>query len=543
RPAEGNCEVVVIADATLEKIIEKFRDTRYRNRIAVFHFAGHANDYAIQLETKFRESHPLYASGFAEYLSTKKNLQLIFLNACSTFDQAELFIQQGIPNAIVTETEVGDITAVEVAIQFYTSLYAGNTIEEAYQEAVFLIGEQKALKTRSLGSDAPPPSRREHPWRYLSDQSRKEAGTWSIGKALNEPLYGIPDLPTKPLPHQPFPGPDSYDSNWANVFWGREEEIRTVYQKLTAVNGSRLLLVYGASGVGKSSLLLAGVLPRLEGAKCFRLEEGKMGADWLTQKKELGANWTYLVVDGLRQVDRDLVADLLQLMELHPNRKIVLSMRTAYRPQWEAALSNQPYDSYYLPPITWRGMATFLEQLGHNYSVDIEEHLVDRMAGVLLRDGSAPVTPFFQMGLQRLFQQAKAQDNTRPQLCWEQYLELCKTKWCPQFLIQQIEQANPAAAASGLTINLLYDCVVLYQKKDFITETQLKDKYPALQSEWEQFKEQLIVHRLLSEPATNQLDDTQRLRIAHQQLVLPLIDLASQSNRPGQVVKQLLQQL
>ena len=47
------------------------------------------------------------------------------------------------------------------------------------------------------------------------------------------------------------------DHEW---FFGREREIALITANLKA---SRLTLLYGASGVGKSSVLLAGVLPHL----------------------------------------------------------------------------------------------------------------------------------------------------------------------------------------------------------------------------------------------------------------------------------------
>ena len=57
---------------------------------------------------------------------------------------------------------------------------------------------------------------------------------------------------------------DFYDSDDASVFFGRQQEI----QELSAlIQARRLVLLYGASGVGKTSLLLAGVVPSLESSQ------------------------------------------------------------------------------------------------------------------------------------------------------------------------------------------------------------------------------------------------------------------------------------
>lgn len=65
----------------------------------------------------------------------------------------------------------------------------------------------------------------------------------------------------------PYPGICSFDREDAAVYFGRDAEIREVIEKLEArrvQGGKRLVLILGASGSGKSSLLKAGVLPLLE---------------------------------------------------------------------------------------------------------------------------------------------------------------------------------------------------------------------------------------------------------------------------------------
>lgn len=65
----------------------------------------------------------------------------------------------------------------------------------------------------------------------------------------------------------PYPGIQAFDRDDAAIFFGRDPEVREVCERLEAhrVHASkRLVLILGASGSGKSSLLRAGVLPRLE---------------------------------------------------------------------------------------------------------------------------------------------------------------------------------------------------------------------------------------------------------------------------------------
>jgi WD40 repeat protein len=64
----------------------------------------------------------------------------------------------------------------------------------------------------------------------------------------------------------PYPGLPAFEEEDAAIYFGRDDDIRHLIERLTArrtLGGARLLVLLGASGSGKSSLLRAGVLPRL----------------------------------------------------------------------------------------------------------------------------------------------------------------------------------------------------------------------------------------------------------------------------------------
>ncbi|MFD9122293.1 NACHT and WD repeat domain-containing protein [Streptomyces bottropensis] len=75
----------------------------------------------------------------------------------------------------------------------------------------------------------------------------------------------------------PYRGLKSYDSDYAQVFFGRELLVKRVLSELEAVRGKGgTILLTGASGTGKSSLLKAGVVPALRAGKL------PGSADWPT---------------------------------------------------------------------------------------------------------------------------------------------------------------------------------------------------------------------------------------------------------------------
>jgi hypothetical protein len=96
------------------------------------------------------------------------------------------------------------------------------------------------------------------------DLTRNEEEGWErLHRGLEAAGLGD-DLPFDP--ERPYPGLSAFDAADAGVFFGREEEQAALLETLERMrrrSEPRLALVLGASGSGKSSLVRAGVLPRL----------------------------------------------------------------------------------------------------------------------------------------------------------------------------------------------------------------------------------------------------------------------------------------
>jgi ABC-type transport system involved in cytochrome bd biosynthesis fused ATPase/permease subunit len=57
-----------------------------------------------------------------------------------------------------------------------------------------------------------------------------------------------------------YPGAQSFSENQQNIFFGRENEVEEI---LDLIRLEKHLVIYGKSGMGKSSLLNAGLVPRI----------------------------------------------------------------------------------------------------------------------------------------------------------------------------------------------------------------------------------------------------------------------------------------
>ena len=102
---------------------------------------------------------------------------------------------------------------------------------------------------------------------YLDLTKNKEEGLQQLYEQLRQVALdsqgGFPWDKTR----SPFPGLMYFTEEDAAIFFGRDDDVRRVIERLNArrtQGGARLIALLGASGSGKSSLLRAGVLPRMK---------------------------------------------------------------------------------------------------------------------------------------------------------------------------------------------------------------------------------------------------------------------------------------
>ena len=151
----GHCELVIEPYAKIDSILATFDDERYRNRIAVFHFAGHTDSYELLLQDANGQPAAADAGGLAAYLAHQRGLQLVFLNGCSNQPQVQGLLDAGVAVVIATSMAISDQVATEFAARFYQFLVGGDAIDVAFKKA------QAAVQI-SRGRDMPrrlcPPS-------------------------------------------------------------------------------------------------------------------------------------------------------------------------------------------------------------------------------------------------------------------------------------------------------------------------------------------------------------------------------------------------
>jgi CHAT domain-containing protein len=585
----GLCQVIVRQNATLDRILDVFQHRDYRNRVALFHYGGHANSYQLLFETVEGKPAAADAAGLAAFLGGQTGLELVFLNGCSTQDQAQGLLDAGVSAVIATTQAVVDEVATEFAARFYRGLASGATISTAFKEAEASVQSVYGKDTRNLYPVAVQETLAADrlPWGLHPRDGAEGVVDWNLPDAADNPLFGLPLLPELDLPESPYRHLNWYRRADAAVFFGRGRDIRDLYERVTAPRAAPIILLYGQAGVGKSSLLAAGLLPRLERDHAIRYTRRDQALGLLGTLQEavadggdtgdLAAAWQAIVA----REDKPLVVVLDQMEEAYsrpnealpdelgtflsaleawadPGRRPQGKLILGFRKEWLAEIQKQmverklPRATVFLQRLDRRGIVevvtgpTRSERLRQQYGLILEEKLLPgRIAEDLLADRSSPVAAMLQILLTKMWERARGQDYDRPQFDQALYDELRKQGLAlSDFLDQQLVALRAElteAVDSGLALDLLaYHTTPLGTAEQRVL-AHLEETYHHRADVLPGLLQRCQDLYLLVDPAENQPDRPAASRLAHDTLAPIVRDRFSRSERPGQVARRILE--
>ncbi len=322
--------------------------------------------------------------------------------------------------------------------------------------------------------------------RYAAELPRGEGGTlYAVPVerlAILAPglqLGGRPALPPLPpdlpLPATPFRWLQRYEAGDAPIFFGRGGALRAFLAMLSEADPDRILLLLGPSGVGKSSFLRAGVLPRLPVAASLdaRPPEG------------LAAGFAALAPRPVRVLDQveeawtrgrgnEEMAELARALSAARQAgggRVVLSFRKEWLPEVEDGLRAHGlrWERFLLGPLDRAGVKDTLEglvadpRLAAWWELELEPGLADRLADAVLTGADDAVAPVLQVALTRLWERAdalaRATGSPRRHLSltiWEEVV--AEGLGLPRFLEQQLlalGRLHPKEQAGGLDLEVL----------------------------------------------------------------------------------------
>ena len=503
-PAQDLCPLVLLPGAKLEDILDAFQ--KYRDRVVVFHYAGHANGFQLLLESASGGVHRIGAKGLASFLGQQQGLQLVFLNGCSTERQAEDLLAAGVGCVIATTQAIDDAVATDFSARFYKGIVTGAPLQAAYSEAVgaaqaFSGGSIDRLLVPLEGEEEVPHETGRWPWLLKLRPGAERVAQWSLPEAAGDPLFGLPPVKPRDLPESPYRHLYRFEDQHAEVFFGRGREIRELYQRVTAPDSPPVVLFYGPAGVGKSSLLDAGLIPRLEGKNEVRYErrEPTLGLGnslrlafpmefrklsrrdaWIAAEKQLGRPLV-IVLDQIEEAftkpnpqqpnELEEFAQLLRRIffsaENRPQGRLILGFRKEWFAEIDERLADAqvPRSRIFLERLCREGAIEAITgpvddpRLASHYQLSVEAGLPEVIADDLLADPDTPVAPTLQILLTRMWSEACRRNREKPTFDTELYQSLHRDGiLLDDFLKQQTEQIRsqlPQAVDSGFLLDLL----------------------------------------------------------------------------------------
>ncbi len=582
-------ELKTIGYSTTAQLIETI--TSERQRLVLFHFAGHSGEDYLQLDQG-----QVHANGFSQLLQSCPQLQLVFLNACNNANQVEQFRSAGIPIVIGTREPINDQQASTFSRQFYYALsQQKQSVSQAWKQAKASVETQTGQDFRSLDLATSTEANTNTDWSWFI---QPEDSDWQLHQAL-QPCQQLPTIETAELPAEPYKNLAYYRQQDAAIFFGRCQPILDCLKRLQA--NEPLLLLHGQTGVGKSSFLQAGLIPRLQAAgyqtlsyrhssnqhSQYQLLQTLLASDdprqaWLDQEKQQekpliivmdqmeellfndshhqaqnNSNETASQVRPLEQLFQTLqqifYADSdSQSQQQRPQGKLVISLRKEWFAEFNEACRRYQINlqDYLLKPLDKAMIMEIIEGISHTpalhqkYQLDIENdqgRLAEYIADDLLVSEHASLAPTLQIILSKLWEAVSEQQPRRFNKALYEKLRkqgiLLKDYIQQQIhAIQQQAEWGAAADNNGLIIDILYAHTSPQLTAHSIDKQDYQQHYAHIPYDNE-LQQALIDKYLLIQPENSQQPHT---RLAHDTLA-PLIRQAfEQSEKAGQRARRIL---
>ncbi|MEZ4265541.1 MAG: AAA family ATPase [Myxococcota bacterium] len=306
-----------------------------------------------------------------------------------------------------------------------------------------------------------------------------------------ESIAGLPGVPPGPLHDEPFPRLLPYGPDRAEVFFGRGAEIAHLHELVVGVSARspQIVLLAGHSGIGKSSLLSAGLGPRLAWSHEFRYARRQPAVGLAgTLQQTLAGDWRQTEITARRpliialdqcegafeagtEASREEVARFLRLIEEifgeragRPRGRLVICTRSEWLADWHAAFSKAglAIESHFLAPLAAPAIAEVVsglastERLRSHYKLNIEPGLPETLANRALAEPESTIAPVLQLALADMWDASGDAPGDERHLTIEQFWALeARGFSLGDVLDRHLATLDPAQLSSGLVLEVL----------------------------------------------------------------------------------------
>lgn len=196
---------------------------------SIVHFSGHGESQGLILENDVGQKQLVGTEALAQLFALFPSIECVLLNACYSEIQAEV-IHRYVSCVIGMSQTIGDRAAINFAVGFYDALGAGWSYQRCFDMAC------NAIALAGIPESATP--------RIKIGQDNEQTNDF-VGQKLPCPYKGLA----------------AFRMEDAKFFHGREVFVKEL---LVATKTRNFIPILGDSGSGKSSVVFAGLVPRLQ---------------------------------------------------------------------------------------------------------------------------------------------------------------------------------------------------------------------------------------------------------------------------------------
>ena len=291
-------------------------------------------------------------------------------------------------------------------------------------------------------------------------------------------LLELPPIPdTIKRPKHPFKGLHWFTRDDARIFFGRNDDIRQLHEALK--EGEELILLYGQSGVGKSSLLHAGLMPRLEAnwhVHYYRRSQYKDLNNALSNLlKTLKKDRTVIILDQVEEIftnpgeameleKNEMIRLMTEVYQQNNAVQFILGFRKEYLAEIRdlvEALNLDPIP-HFLKPLDQFGISEAIigtsenKSLSRKYCLQIDPGLPASIIEDILKDKASHVAPLLQILLRKMWD--LVDDGTQNIIFDHKLYEKVRHKSLEALLDTQLEELKdkfPEETEGGLALDVL----------------------------------------------------------------------------------------
>lgn len=602
-------KLVFLEKANIQKLVDKIIE--YQKTLVVLHYAGHASANALFLKSEYDSDKVIKANrrGLVPILSRCSSLKLVFLNGCSTQGISTSLIEHGIPVVIGTTAKVNDLIAGVIAYRFYHSLGQGLSIKISWLNTKDeIITRGKSYHKELMDSINRSPEidteeskeiefNKEYNWRLDNRDGSEHILNWNLPSEAKNPLFAlsIDGVYRKNLPSKPFAYMKRYEEHEHKIFFGRGDEIRQLYNLLQFGEGDSnqeniklssrapIILFYGQTGVGKSSILQAGLLPRIKSQyttiyyrrneelglvnglqskfkNILNYENDSFEELWL--KVEQKSKKPILVIIDqmeecftkplnenniqesamfeLRNLNQE-IKNLFIYNKCNRKSKIIYSYRKEFHPDIHQSLKQEELgvEKVFVQPMqrsniyeVVKGLFLFSDLASHYKFKKLDEGLAEKIANYLLEDETAAITPMLQIIMTDMWNDALTRDTEEIDLTVESFNRI-KYSGLIDFVSRQFIELEDTKfqdfEKNGLILDLLYNFITSFNTAQTHTKKNVKNWYKGKDVD-------SILNKLkeLSLLQSYDIDGLEKIALSHDTFAPIIRSLFMNSEREGQ---------